>query len=542
MSETLAQRHIRIYDQEKSERAGLESYWQDLMYNFLPRKAYITKIKSNSDRLPVDIYDSTPIIANSYFAAGMQAYMSGPQTKWFTIGLRNRGLMTNRAVLSYLRDSEDVLYSIINGSNFYQEDVESYLGLGSIGTDIIYAEEDIKEDVRFDCLNIENVVIVNDAQRRPAMAYIEYEYNAFQAKGKFGNKVNAKIEECLTKGDYNTKFKFLFCVFPREVYDQSKKDAKNMPYAVLWIDREMKTVVRESGYKEFPFMVSRFAKGKNSPYGYSPAMNVLPDALMLQEMGKSNILAAQLTTRPPLEIPDEAFMKPFNFNAGGRNIKNAGYPQEHITPIITGANLPLSLEFIQYQQKRIAQAFYNDLFILMESVGDRTATEVNILNNQRMQLLGSAVGNVMREKLSPVIERVYAIAARLGKLPPLPSELQNEEYVVEYVSPLARAQKSLELANLSQAMSIIASFGQVNPEVFDKIDFDELVDYTSEITNITPKIIRDDAEVEDIRAGRQQQQALAMQMELMKAGTETTKIATEADKNIAESQMAGATK
>ncbi|MFA5388875.1 MAG: portal protein [Candidatus Omnitrophota bacterium] len=541
MPETTPQKHIRVYDEQKSARSALEAYWQELTYFTLPRKAYITRIKSLGDKLPVDIYDSTAIISNAYFAAGMQAYMSGPQTKWFTIGLRNRALMTRKHILDYLRDTEDVLYLMTNGSNFYQEDVESYLGLGSIGTDILYCERDIIEDVRFDCLNIENVVILADAQGRANTAYIEYEYSADQAIGKFGDKkVGEKVRECYAKNDYSTKFKYLFCVFPREFYDQSKKDARNMPYAALWIDRERKETVRESGYKEFPFMVSRFAKSKGSPYGYSPAMNILPDIRMLNQMELANILGAQTTVRPPLEIPDEAFLRPYNFNPGGKNIKNAGYPNEHITPIVTGANVPLGIDYVKYKQQKVAQAFYNDLFILMESIGDKTATEVNILNNQRMQLLGSAVGNIMREKLSPVIERVYSIAAANGKLPPLPPELINEEYVIEYISPLARAQKSLELANLSQAMQIIASFGTVNPEVFDKIDFDELVDYTAEITNITPKVIRDDAEVEDIRGNRAQQNAMAMQMEMLRQGTETTKVATEADRNIQEAaQPAG---
>lgn len=540
MLETIPQRHIRVYDEAKSTRSALEAYWQELVYYILPRKAYITRIKSLGDKLPVDIYDSTAIMANAYFAAGMQAYMSGPQTKWFTIGLRNRTLLTARHILDYLKDTEDVLYSMINASNFYQEDVESYLGLGSIGTDILYCERDIIEDVRFDCLNIENVIILQDAQGRVNQAYIEYEYSANQAVEKFGiNKIGIKVKECYEKSDHNSKFKYLFCIFPREIYDQSKKDARNMPFAALWIDKEHKEVVRESGYKQFPFMCSVFAKAKGSPYGYSPAMNILPDIKMLNEMEHTNILGAQMSILPPLEIPDEAFLRPFNFNPGGKNIKNAGYPNEHITPINTAANVPLGIDYVKYKQQKVAQAFYNDLFILMESIRDKTATEVNILNNQRMQLLGSAVGNIMRGKLSPVIERVYSIAAMNDKLPPLPPELINEEYVIEYISPLARAQKYLELNNLSQAMQIIASFGAVNVEVFDKIDFDELVDYTAEVTNITPKVIRDDSEVEEIRSNRQQQQALQMQMEILKQGTETTKVATAADKDIAEAQTAG---
>jgi len=538
--ENLSQKHIRIFDAEKGRRASLDAYFQELMYYTLPRKAYIQKVKSMGDRLPVDIYDSTAILSNAYFAAGMQAYMSSPQTKWFTLAIQDQKYMSKKNVLDYCKDAEDVVYDIINNSNFYQEDVEGYLSLGSIGTDVLYTEEDIKEDIRFDSLSIENVVILNNAQGRVDIAYLEYEFDAYQAIGKFGAKsVSVKVRDCYEKGDYDTKFKYLFCVHPRAVYDQSKKDSKNMPFAALWISREDQVVVKEGGYREFPFMVSRFAKSKGDAYGYSPAMNVLPDIKMLNGMEFENIIAAQIGNRPPLEIPDEAFLLPYNFNPGGHNIKNAGYPNEHITPINTGVNLRIGMDYLQYKQHRIEQAFYNDLFLAVEQIGKMTATEVQIRNNQRMQMLGSAIGNIMREKLSPIIQRVFSIAAKNNKLPELPPELRGQNYIINYISPLARAQKSLELQNLAQAMQIIASFGSVNVEVFDKIDFDEAVDYVAEITNIKPHLIRDDMEVETIRADRQQQQMAAQQMAMLEQGASATKTGAEADKAIAESQTVG---
>jgi hypothetical protein len=512
------------------------------MYYYLSRKAYIQRTKNMGDKLPIDIYDSTGILSNAYFAAGMQAYMSGAQTRWFAIGIRNRLFMNSKPVLDYLRDTEDVLYAMINSSNFYEEDVEGYLGHGSIGIDILYGEEDLANGtINFDSLNIENVIILCDALGKTNRAYIEYEFNAEQAIGKFGKgPVGLKVNECYEKSDFSTKFKYLFCVYPREVYDQGKKDAKNMSYAALWIDRERKQEVREGGYRRFPFFVSRFAKSKGDPYAYSPGMNVLADTQMINEMEHTNILAGQNAVAPALEIPDEAFLKPYNFNPRGRNIKNAGYPNEHIVPINMGGNVKIGLDYVQYKQGKIQQAFYNDLFLAIEQIGKMTATEVSIRNNQRMQLLGSAIGNVMRGKLSPVIEWAYDVAARNGKLPKLPPELANEEYTIEYISPLARAQKSLELNNLTQAMQIIASFGSVEPSVFDKIDFDELVDYTAEITNITPKVIRSDDEVEDIRSNRAQQQAMQQQILTLQAGAEAAKVGGEADKAIAESQAVGA--
>lgn len=540
MAETIGQRHVRVYENMKSTRASLEAYWQELTYYALPRKAYITKIKNIGDKIPADIYDSTAIISLAYFAAGMQAYMSSPQTKWFTLTLRNQKLLAgNREIRNYLKDSEDELYHLINGSNFYQEDVEGYLNLGSVGTDILYAEEDIKEGIRFDSVPIENIVIDTDPQGRVNKAYMEYEFNCEQAILKFGDKAGTKPKECFAKNDFNTKFRYIFCVFPRDIYDASKKDALNMPYAALWIDREFKSVVREKGYREFPFFGSRFAKSKLSPYGASPEMNVLPDIMMLNQMEKVNIVGAQMSILPPLEIPDEAFLKPYNFNPGGKNLKNTGYENEHIVPINTGANVYLGIDYIKYKQETVQKAFYNDLFLLFQQVGKATAYEISVRNNQRMQLLGSAIGNIMREKLSPVVERGYSILARAGRLPPLPPSLQGENYVIEYISPLARAQKSLELQNFTQAFDIIAGLGTVNPDVFDKIDFDEAVDYVMKLTNTTPKIIRDDAEVDDIRANRAENQTLLTQMQLMKEGTEAVKTGSEADKNLAMAAAEG---
>ena len=180
--ETLGQRHVRVYEQMKSSRASLEAYWQDLTYFALPRKAYITKDKNVGDRQPVDIYDSTAIVSLAYFAAGMQAYMSGPQTKRFSLTLRNQRIMAgSKEIRDYLKDTEDELYHLINNSNFYQEDVESYLNLGSVGTDVLYAEEDIKDGMRFDSVPIENICIGADASGRINKAYMEYEFNCEQA-------------------------------------------------------------------------------------------------------------------------------------------------------------------------------------------------------------------------------------------------------------------------------------------------------------------------------------------------------------------------
>lgn len=543
MPETIGQRHIRIYDRMKSDRGMLEAYWQDINYYSLPRKAYINKVRNLGDRLPVDIYDSTAIVALSYFAAGMQAYMSSPQTKWFSLGLDNIELVKkSKSVRTWLKDSEDVLYNIINDSNWYQEDVEGYTALGGIGTDVLYAAADVVDTVRFESLEIQTVLVEVNSVGRANQAYREYEFNCEQAVEMFGTKVDQKVTKCLADGDYTSKFKYLMVVRPREIFHPGKKDKLNMPFEALWIERETKATVKEGGFKKFPFLVSRFTKGGTSAYGYSPIMNVFSDIKMINSMEKVNILGAQLSVLPPREIPDDAFMKPYNFNPGGTNIRNPGFDKEHIRAIEGKTNVPLGIEYVQTKQRVIQQALFNDLFLMFESLGgNKTATEVSILNNQRMQMLGSAIGNIMREKLNPMIELVFNIASESGKLPPLPAELfptkqkpQGENYNIQYISPLARAQQALELQNFQQGLAIIGAMGEVNQGVYDKFDFDEAADYVAELTRMNPKLMKDKAEVEALRAARAEQEAFAAELELMKQGTESAKTAAEADKNRAQ--------
>jgi len=239
-------------------------------------------------------------------------------------------------------------------------------------------EDDTEDDVRFLSVPIEKVVFAADANGRVRTVYIEYEFDADQASQKFGNALSTKIQEAVKNKDYTSRFKFLFCVYPRAVFDPSKLDKKNMPFAAEWIEIETQKQVRESGYREFPFMVSRWAKSGGDVYGSGPAMNELPNIKTLNAMCRTNLIAGEKIADPPLDIPDEAFMRPFDFDAGGINIRAAGYPQEKINPIITGQNIPFALQLEDVRRMSIRQAFFNDLFIILNNQGQMTAEEVMV--------------------------------------------------------------------------------------------------------------------------------------------------------------------
>jgi hypothetical protein len=113
-----------------------------------------------------------------------------------------------------------------------------------------------------------------------------------------------------------------------------------------------------------------------------------------------------------------------------------------------------------------------------------------------------------------VIARVFALMLRQNLLPPAPEELQGQDIDIEYVSPLAKAQKLTDLQSVMRGMEIMLQVGQVAP-VTDFLDADGLVRYIAETTGIPATVLRSDEQVAEVR--RQQAQAQAQQAQMQQA-------------------------
>ena len=145
-----------------------------------------------------------------------------------------------------------------------------------------------------------------------------------------------------------------------------------------------------------------------------------------------------------------------------------------------------------------------------------TATEVLQRNEEKMRLLGPVLGRLQSEFLQPLISRSFALLLRNGFLPPAPEQLQGQDIEIEYVSPLAKAQKLTDLQSMLRGVEVMMQVAEIAP-VMDYLDTDRLVKYLFEVTGIPARVIRSDEEVAQMR--RQQQQAAqaqqAQQQEMM---------------------------
>lgn len=501
---------LKRFSKLQTQRQTWESHWQEVSDYMMPRKADVTKRRSPGDKRSELIFDSSPLHAVELLSASLHGMLTNPATPWFSLKFKKSDLPDEDAANEWLQDATDRMYEAFNRSNFQQEIFELYHDLITFGTASMFIEEDSDDIVRFSTRHIGEIYISENNKGRVDTVFRKFKITARAAILQFGEQNVSKTLRGIAMKDPYEEVQILHAVYPRENYDPRKKDNKNMPFASCYIEPDNKHEISQSGFNEFPYVVPRYLKASFEIYGRSPAMTALPDVKMLNEMSKTTIKAAQKQVDPPLLVPDDGFILPVRTVPGGLNFYRAG-TRDRIEPLNIGANNPLGLNMEEQRRNAIRDAFYVNQ-LMMQNGPQMTATEVVQRNEEKMRLLGPVLGRLQSELLRPMIDRVFAILLRNKMFKPAPDFLAGQDIQIEYVSPLAKAQKTSELQSIMRAIEIFGSLSNVTP-VFDYVNMDNLITHLADIIGVPAKVLNSKSEVRNIRQQKQQQAEQQMQMQ-----------------------------
>ena len=495
------------FDRLKTQRQNWESHWQEVADYMQPRKADVTKSRSKGDKRTELIFDSSPLQSVELLSASLHGMLTNPSTPWFSLKFKNEGMEEEDEAKAWLESATEVMYSAFNQSNFQQEIFELYHDLITFGTAAMFIEEDDEDNLKFSTRHINEIYISENDKGRIDTVFRKFRISARAAIQKFG-KVSTHIAVTAKKDPYE-EVEILHAVYPRSDFNPTKQDKENMPFESIYMDADSGDELSVSGFKEFPFVVPRYLKASHEIYGRSPAMTALPDVKMLNEMSKTIIKSAQKQVDPPLLVPDDGFLLPVRTIPGGLNFYRAG-TRDRIEPLNIGANNTLGLNMEEQRRNSIRNAFYVNQ-LMMQDGPQMTATEVIQRNEEKMRLLGPVLGRLQSELLKPLIDRSFAILMRRNLFAQPPEFLSGQDIEIEYVSPLAKAQKSTELSSIMRAIEIMGSLSNVAP-VFDHINMDKLVRHLTNIVGVPQKILKPQSE---LNAERQEQAAQAQQQQQM---------------------------
>jgi len=492
----------------KQIRSPWENTWQDCTDFVNPRRGDFNAQRSQGDRTRFDkVYDSTAPLANEQLAAGLHGYLTAPSETWFTLILEKMKEEEDEQTQMWLQGVVDMMFREVfhsPNSNFGSMIHELYLDLGSYGTGVLYVEDKPGRPINFRTYHLAECYIAENAEGAVDTLYRQYKHSGRQLVQMYKDKLPEKFIENVYK-DPHKEYTCIHAVEPRDTFNPDSKLAKNMPWMSAYILEEEKLVLNVGGFNEFPYMVPRWTKTAGEVYGRSPAMTAMPDIKMINEMSKTVIKAAQKATDPPLLVPDDGFMLPLRTIPGGLNYYRSG-TQDKVMPLIEGVRPDIGLEFIDSRRTHVLKTFHVD-WMQMREGPSMTATEVLQRQEERMRLMGPMVGRLQFELLGPMIDRVFNIMARRKMLPPPPPAIEGRNMRIDYVSPVARAQKTQQLFSFTRLLEALVPLGNIKPEVFDNIDADGTVRWAAKLLDAPLETLLSVEKLQAMRQQRSEQQA-----------------------------------
>lgn len=525
-------RHQRL----KSERSIWESHWQELAERIWPDRAqFTTKPTTEGDKRTEKIFDATAALALTRFAAAMESMLTPRTAKWHKLRVADEDLNQSPAVQRYLDEVTNMLFRVRYSAraNFASQMHEAYMSLGSFGTGGMLIEDLLGTGIRYKSIDLAKLYFCENRHGIVDTAHREFEYTARQAMQHFDPKtLPEKIRDAAEKNP-EQKFEFLHCVKPNEERKRGDRSYRGMAFSSYYVCLDSRDIVEEGGYRTMPYALGRYITTPGEIYGRSPAMLVLPDIKMLNEMKKTIIRSAHLAVSPPLLLQEDGALQAFDLrpnalNFGGVNERG----DEVVKPLKIEGRLDIGMDMLQQQQQVINDAFLVTLFQILVETPNMTATEAMLRAQEKGALLAPTMGRQQSEMLGPMIERELDILARAGMLPEMPKELVElgGDVEIEYVSPLNRAQRAEDGVAILRTFESLAPLAQLDPSVAMAFDAVKAARELAEINGMPAKIMRSDDEVE---AMREQQAAQAETAQLLQAAP----LAADTAKTLAETQQ-----
>lgn len=527
-----SQMYLKKYKACKHKRANWDEHWRDVARYVIPNKENVFDYnhRSKGDRKNLQLYDSSARHYNELLASALHSMLTNPSVQWFELTTGEREIDNIPAVKDYLQRTVRKIHQVLNNTNFQTEIHEVYLDLGSFGTGAMLIDEDDENVMNFSSRPIYQFHVMENFKNQIDTFFIEIAMSGRKIMQKYGEDELGEdlYKKCKDKPDNDHIVIMMVC--PNEDRDPKLKLPSNKPFKSIHIHEKTGTILKRSGFDEFPAVFPRWIKDSMETYGRSPAMKSLPDIKMINAMMKTVIRAAQKVVDPPLMIPDDGFMK-FNTKPGGLNPYRAG-TQDRIYPLETRGQVGLGIDMINEIRTRIKESFYIDQLQLRDGP-QMTATEVNARTDEHLRLLGPILGRLHFELLQPLIARVIGIMKRKNLLPPdPPEELAGLAPQVYYSSQIARAQRISEGQNFDRYFMSVGSMAQIFPEIMDNFDPDSVAKYLGGIYGVPQEVMREDEDREEMREQRAQQQQQMQEAAMAQEEAKTVESASKAAANL----------
>lgn len=503
---------LKQQDRLASERSREEGAWRELAGMLRPDDRNFSTDSPAQPRDDSDMFDATPLYALDDFAKGLFKQAANPANRWFEFGLVDKDLAKHAPVKHWLWATTNLGYASLSPavSRFYGAVRPWFANLGCFGWGPLWQEEIVGKGR------------INDRSLPIGQCYFDVDDEG--NLGRFHRVFTLKDHQIAAKWgtvdgvQENRSYKFIHAVYPNPEANPERIGPRHMAYKSCYVCADnLPGFTREGGYEELPVHIPFWNEREGTAYPTGPGHDARADIATLNEMERSNLVMAQFAAEPPVMMRDDssftaADIVPNGALYGAMNEQgkpNVGYLNRSEKQVI-------SLQMAEQKRNAIRRAFKFSIAQLIDRP-QMTAAEWDGWSQLELEQVAPNLVNIQIGGLSPFLQRRFRILQRAGQLPPPPPELRNASIDIEYVSPLAKAQKiGVARSAIGWVNGALLPIADARPEVLDNLDVDGYARVTHDGMSGVPDLIRDPRQVEATRKLRQQ--AAADQAQLDQAG------------------------
>lgn len=497
-----------------SERANWENHWADIAPLVLPRQdEFFNENRTEGDKRTRQRFDDTATLALERGAAAIEGVLIPRGQMWHGIAPPD-DLIGDYEVEAWCERLAAFLFSkrYASKANFASQAHEFIMSLLAFGTGIMAVEDIVGSGIRYKTCHLSEHYIMENSRGFVDTTYRCYKLTAKQAMEKFGDNVGDKVKQQYEK-DPSKKMEFLHVVRPDTENDT------DFDFASYHVSIEDGTLMATGGFKTFPYIVSRWVTAPNETYGRSPAMTVLAEIKMLNQIRKTDLKQRHMAVDPPILAADQHTIRKLSMKAGAINygtLDMNGNPL--VRPYNAGTNISISNDIIEQSRQVINDAFFVSLFQILVDTPAMTATEVLYRAEEKGQLLSPSAGRQMTEWLDPLVEREISLYEEYGifeddGILAMPDKLKEYggSVNVQYTNPLSQMQKSGKGAATERTVQSLLPFAEFGS--LEKIDWSGYSDIIREANGAPVTMFKSDEQLQAEREAQAQQQAMQQMVE-----------------------------
>lgn len=539
----------KIHQALLNERSSWDSHWREIERYVLPRRGRFldNDKRNNGKKRHNNIVESSATTASRTLGAGMNAGVTNAARPWLDMTHQDPERLKRRENRIWVEEVRRRILRYFQRTNVYRVLPTIYQDCGTFGTAGISTMRHPERGLSFSHLPIGQYAMSADQYGRVNVVFRTFGMTTRQMIEQFGDACSKTVQDNWRNGLTEVWHDVVHATLPNADFDPGALEAKFKRFSSIYYEEKQEDkgrVLKESGFDRFPFLCPRWMVSGEDIYGTEcPGMEALGTIKELQHQRKQLSEAVEKMNKPPMVghpslrgrpaalIPGQiTFVEPFR---DGRPGFSPAYQVNFDT-----ANVR---EDIIGLRQEINHIFFKDMFLLLaasQDRGDKTATEIAELHEEKMTMLGPVLHQLDDDLLEPMVDLVFTELARKDELPPPPPDLQGEQLGLEFISILHQAQKLVGVAGMDRSTSNVLNVAQVWPEAVDAVDWDRQIDTYHDMLGNSPVVLRSQEDRQRVRQARAQAAEQARQAELLAVGASAAKDLGTADAGGGQSALA----